>query len=67
MSRIDKRRGARIAPDIERGRVPVIEATRQFKLRVGRKTPDAFFWVEWDPANEPGLHSDTVLVMAEPE
>ena len=58
-------RGARIAPDIERGRVPVIEAERNFRFRLGRKTPQAFFWVEWDPLSAAPLPRDAVLVMAE--
>ncbi len=58
-------RGARIAPDIERGRVPIIEAEKSFRFRGGRKTPQAFFWVEWDPLADPELPRDAVLVMAE--
>lgn len=53
----------RIAPEIEKGRLPLIEAARNFRFSLGRKTPRAFFWVEWDPsAAVPG---DAVLVMAE--
>ena len=58
-------RGARVAPEIERGRVPVIEAERNFRFRLGRKTPQAFFWVEWDPLSAAPLPGDAVLVMAE--
>lgn len=58
-------RGARVAPDLERGRVPLIEAERNFRFRVGRKTPQAFFWVEWDPLSVMPLPRDAVLVMAE--
>lgn len=59
-------RGARIAPEIERGRLPVIEAARSFRFQLGRKTPRAFFWVEWDPCNGAPAPADAVLVMAEP-
>lgn len=58
-------RGDCIAPEIERGRVPVIEAARSFRLLAGRKTKQAFFWVEWDPLADPKLPKDAVLVMAE--
>ncbi|CAB4347652.1 unannotated protein [freshwater metagenome] len=59
-------RGGRIAPEIERGRLPLIEAARSFNFRLGRKTERAFFWVEWDPSGGDPLPADTVLVMAEP-
>ena len=59
------RRGATVAPERERGRLPVIEAARSFRLVLGRKTPQAFFWVEWDPLGEAPLLRDAVLVMAE--
>lgn len=58
-------RGGRIAPEIERGRLPVIEAARSFRFRLGRKTPQAFFWVEWDPLRGEPIPADAVLVMAE--
>ena len=58
-------RGARVAPEIERGRIPVIEAHKHFRFRIGRKTPQAFFWVEWDPLSGAPLPRDAVLVMAE--
>lgn len=60
-------RGARIAPEVERGRLPVIEAAKHFRFRLGRKTPHAFFWVEWDPLSGEPLPKDAVLVMAEKE
>jgi len=46
--------------------LPVIEATRSFRFRLGRKTPRAFFWVEWDPSGGAPIPGDAVLVMAEP-
>ena len=58
-------RGGRIAPEIERGRLPLIEASRSFTFRLGRKTPRAFFWVEWDPCGGEPVPADAVLVMAE--
>jgi hypothetical protein len=60
-----RRRGAVIAPERERGRVPIIEAGRNFRFRLGRRTPQAFFWVEWDPLSREPLPQDAVLVMAE--
>lgn len=59
-------RGARIAPEIERGRLPVIEAARSFRFQLGRRTPRAFFWIEFDPCGGEPLPADAVLVMAEP-
>jgi hypothetical protein len=59
-------RGGRIAPEIERGRLPVIEAARSFRFQLGRKTPRAFFWVEWNPLGGEPIPADAVLVMAEP-
>ena len=59
-------RGSRIAPEKVLGRLPVIEATRSFRFRLGRKTPRAFFWVEWDPSGGAPIPGDAVLVMAEP-
>ena len=60
-----KSRGSRIAPELERGRLPVIEATHSFRFRLGRKTPRAFFWVEFDPLSGAPIPADAVLVMAE--
>jgi hypothetical protein len=59
-------RGGRIAPEIERGRLPLIEAARSFHFQIGRKTSRAFFWIEWDPNSGTSLPADAVLVMAEP-
>jgi hypothetical protein len=59
-------RGNRIAPEIERRRLPVIEAAGNFRFRMGRKTPRAFFWVEWDIFGGAPIPADVVLVMAEP-
>lgn len=59
------KRGAAVAPDRGRGRIPLIEAERHFRFRLGRKTPQAFFWVEWDPLSAAPVPADTVLVMAE--
>lgn len=59
-------RGGRIAPELVLGRLPVIEATRSFRFRIGRKTSRAFFWIEWDPNTGTSLPADAVLVMAEP-
>lgn len=59
-------RGGRIAPERERGRLPLIEAAGNFRFRLGRKTPRAFFWVEWDPCGGAPVPKDAVLVMAEP-
>jgi hypothetical protein len=58
-------RGTRIAPEIERGRLPLIEAARSFRFCLGRKTSRAFFWVEWDPRAGAPLPADAVVVMAE--
>jgi hypothetical protein len=55
-----------IAPEIERGRLPVIEAARSFRFQLGRKTSQAFFWVEWNPIGGEPIPADAVLVMAEP-
>lgn len=59
-------RGGRIAPERELGRLPVIEAARSFRFQLGRKTPRAFFWVEWNPLGGQPIAEDAVLVMAEP-
>jgi len=63
--RTHRKRGAVIAPEKERGRLPLIEAERDFRFRVGRKSERAFFWVEWDPAKKDPLPRDAVLVLAE--
>jgi len=60
-----RKRGDVVAPDRNRGQVPLIEAERHFRFRLGRKTPQAFFWVEWDPLSRTPLPRDAVLVMAE--
>lgn len=60
-----RKRGARIALERELGRLPLIEAERHFRLHIGRKTPQAFFWVEWDPLEGAPALRDAVLVMAE--
>ena len=59
-------RGGRIVPEIERGRLPVIEAARSFRFQLGLKTPRAFYWIEWDPLRGEPIPTDAVLVMAEP-
>lgn len=59
------RRG-RISPEKELGRIPVIEAARSFRFQLERKTPQAFFWVEWNPLSGEPIADDVVLVMAEP-
>lgn len=65
MRRIQRMQGARIAPEKELGRLPLIEAERSFRFHLGRKDQRAFFWVEWDlMANDP-LPRDAVLVLAE--
>jgi len=63
--KINLSRGNQIAPEIERGRLPLIEAARSFRFRLGRKTPRAFFWIEWNPCGGEPVPKDAVLVMAE--
>jgi hypothetical protein len=60
-----RNRGTVIAPELGSGRVPLIEAEKHFRFRLGRKTPQAFFWVEWDPLSAAPIPVNTVLVMAE--
>lgn len=55
----------KIVSEIERGRLPLLEAARSFRFHLGRKTPRAFFWVEWDPRAGAPLPQDAVVVMAE--
>lgn len=63
--RMHRKRGAIVAPERERGRLPLIEAERNFRFRIGRRSERAFFWVEWGPAKKGALPQDAVLVLAE--
>jgi hypothetical protein len=60
-----KKRGSLVAPEKALRRLPLVEAERDLRFYLGRKTEDAFFWVEWDRASKRPLEGDAVLVLAE--